>query len=113
MREMRTDLGALAALTRAAMDARATAAATAGQPPPQPSNLFERIIAARGESGEALTDEQVVDEAMTFVLAGHETTAQLLSWVWSQLGNPEHARHLDRWVRMCELCLRMRGCNRV
>jgi len=32
------------------------------------------------ESGDSLSDEQVRDEVMTLVLAGHETTAMALSW---------------------------------
>ena len=32
-------------------------------------------------TGERLTDTEVRDEAMTFVLAGHETTANLMSWM--------------------------------
>ena len=32
-------------------------------------------------TGEGLTDKEVRDEAMTFVLAGHETTANLVSWM--------------------------------
>ena len=38
-----------------------------------------------------MTDEQVRDEAMTLFLAGHETTANALSWTWYPLlsGAPE------------------------
>ena len=32
--------------------------------------------------GETMTDEQLRDEVMTMVLAGHETTAMALSWTW-------------------------------
>ena len=36
-----------------------------------------------------LTDEQIRDEAITLMLAGHETTAQLLTWAWFLLArNP-------------------------
>jgi len=41
------------------------------------------------ETGEHLTDEQVRDEAMTLFVAGHETTAQAMSWSWYLLAqNP-------------------------
>ena len=30
----------------------------------------------------AMTDRQVRDEAMTIFLAGHETTANALTWTW-------------------------------
>jgi cytochrome P450 len=32
--------------------------------------------------GETMTDDQLRDEVMTMVLAGHETTAMALSWTW-------------------------------
>ena len=32
--------------------------------------------------GRGMTDEQVRDEAMTIFLAGHETTANALTWTW-------------------------------
>jgi cytochrome P450 len=34
------------------------------------------------QQGRSLTDQQVRDEAMTIFLAGHETTANALSWMW-------------------------------
>jgi cytochrome P450 len=37
-----------------------------------------------------MTDEQLRDEAMTILLAGHETTANALAWTWDLLGrHPE------------------------
>jgi cytochrome P450 len=42
------------------------------------------------EQGRGLTDAQVRDEAMTIFLAGHETTANALSWMWYLVsGAPE------------------------
>ena len=38
------------------------------------------------ETGAAMSDEQIRDEVMTMFLAGHETTATALSWVWYLLG---------------------------
>jgi len=35
---------------------------------------------ARDMDGSGMTDEQLRDEVMTFLLAGHETTALALSW---------------------------------
>jgi cytochrome P450 len=34
------------------------------------------------DDGGVMTDEQVRDEAMTIFLAGHETTANALTWLW-------------------------------
>ncbi len=47
------------------------------------SDLLSMLIRAQDEdSGDAMTDRQVRDEAMTLFLAGHETTAQLMTWTW-------------------------------
>ncbi len=44
-------------------------------------DLLEMLLAARDpETGEAMPEQQVRDEAMTFLLAGHETTSNALSW---------------------------------
>lgn len=44
---------------------------------------------AEGGTG-GMSDRQLRDEAMTIFLAGHETTAAMLSWTWHQLAqNPE------------------------
>src|SRR5262245_28963110 len=40
--------------------------------------------------GRGMTDEQVRNRAMTLLLAGHDTTAGTLSWVWYLLAaHPE------------------------
>ena len=47
------------------------------------------LLSKDEETGEHLTDEQVRDEAMTLFVAGHETTAQAMSWSWYLLAqNP-------------------------
>ena len=57
----------------------------------QASDLEERrdilslLLQARTEEGEALTDKELRDELLTLVLAGHETTANSLSWAWERL----------------------------
>jgi cytochrome P450 len=43
-------------------------------------DLLSLLILARDEDGGRMTDEQLRDEVMTFLLAGHETTALALSW---------------------------------
>ena len=49
--------------------------------------------AHEGDAG--LTDEQVRDEALTLFLAGHETTANALTWTWFLLAkNPDAATRL-------------------
>lgn len=46
----------------------------------QRSDLLSLLMRARDEAGEAMSDEQVRDEALTLFIAGHETTATALSW---------------------------------
>jgi cytochrome P450 len=44
-------------------------------------DLVARMLRARNpETGEAMTDEQLIDNLATFLLAGHETTAKTLTW---------------------------------
>ena len=45
-------------------------------------DLLSLLMLARDESGERMTDEQLRDEVMTLFLAGHETTANALSWTF-------------------------------
>ncbi|PSP55557.1 cytochrome P450 [Halobacteriales archaeon QS_1_67_19] len=58
-------------------------------------DLLSMLLRARDEGGEGMTDEQVRDELMTMLFAGHETTALALTYTWYLLGrNPEKARTL-------------------
>jgi len=43
-------------------------------------DLLSILMHARDEDSRRMTDEQLRDEVMTFLLAGHETTALALSW---------------------------------
>lgn len=55
------------------------------------ADLLSMLLAARDEDdGTGMTDEQVRDEVMTIFLAGHETTANTMSWIWYLLSqHPE------------------------
>jgi cytochrome P450 len=59
-------------------------------------DLLDMLLRARDEeTGEGMTDRQLRDEVMTFVLAGHETTAVALTWTWYLLDrHPEVAERL-------------------
>jgi cytochrome P450 len=49
-------------------------------------DLLSMFMLARDEeTGAQMNDEQLVDEAVTMMVAGHETTATTLSWVWALL----------------------------
>lgn len=59
-------------------------------------DLLTMLINARdAETHETMTDQQLRDEAVTFLVAGHETTAVALSWTWHLL-----ARHPDAERRL-------------
>lgn len=56
-----------------------------------PGDLLSMLMAARDEDdGTGMSDQQLRDEIATLMLAGHETTANTLSWTWMLLAqNPE------------------------
>lgn len=53
-------------------------------------DLLSMLMQVRDEDGTRMTDRQLRDEVLTFLLAGHETTALALSWTWHLL-----AQHPD------------------
>jgi cytochrome P450 len=61
-----------------------------------PTGLMAMIMDARDEeTGEPLGDEELRNEVMTLIVAGHETTAAALSWTfWLLAQNPAAARRL-------------------
>jgi cytochrome P450 len=66
-------------------DHRAAIAQGHGRP-----DLLTWMIEAQDEQsadrfGTTMTDDQLRDEVMTMVLAGHETTAMAMSWIWYTL----------------------------
>jgi cytochrome P450 len=63
-------------------------------------DLLQRLLDARDESGAQMSDEQLKDEVMTLFLAGHETTANALTWTWYLLAqNPEIEEKLAAEIR--------------
>lgn len=58
-------------------------------------HLLARLLAARTEDGEAMSRAQLRDEVVTMMLAGHETTALVLTYAVYLLGsNPDQAARL-------------------
>lgn len=51
-------------------------------------DLLAMLLRARDDEGRGMSDQQILDEVLTFFLAGHETTALALTWTFSLL-----ARH--------------------
>jgi len=67
-RHMRSAVGNLVRQRRAGDDARV--------------DLLTRLLNAKDpETGRSMADEQMVDNLLTFLLAGHETTAKSLAWM--------------------------------
>jgi cytochrome P450 len=63
-------------------------------------DILSLLLQAHTEEGEALTDQELRDELLTLVLAGHETTANSLAWAWERLVRTPHAHdHLRDAVR--------------
>jgi cytochrome P450 len=48
-------------------------------------DVLSALLLARDEDGEALTDQEVRDELVTLLVAGHETTATGLAWTFDLL----------------------------
>ena len=59
-------------------------------------DLLDRLLEARDEqSGVGMTDQQLRDEMITLLIAGHETVASALIWTWYLLSqNPSAADQL-------------------
>jgi len=68
------------------------------------SDFLSRLMQARDPNGQGLTDEQLRDETVTMLLAGHETTALALSWTFYLLG-----QHADIQRQLLEEVAHMLG----
>jgi len=63
-------------------------------------DLLSVLLQAQDDEGLRMTDRQLHDEIMTLFLAGHETTANALSWTWLLLGqHPEIEEKLAEELR--------------
>lgn len=56
-----------------------------------PNDLLAMLMSARDDEGAGMSDEQLRDEVMSIVGAGHETTANALSWTLHLLGDHKDA----------------------
>lgn len=71
-------------------------AARQADPEGGPQDLLARLITARdGETGEAMSAKEIRDQVVTIFLAGHETTAATMCWLWYLLSqHPEVSSRL-------------------
>jgi len=59
----------------------------------KPSDLLQMLMDATDEdTGIPLTDIELRDEVMTMFIAGHETTANAMSWLWTILSSSSDVR---------------------
>ena len=56
----------------------------------QRTDVFSALLLAEDEKGDRLTDQEVRDELVTLLLAGHETTATGLAWTFDLLLHTPH-----------------------
>ena len=73
-------------------------------------DLLSMLLLAQDEEGDGkgMTDQQVRDEALTIFLAGHETTANALTWTWYLL-----SQHPDVEAKLHEELYRVLENNRL
>lgn len=119
-RRLRASASAMRAAVAAIVARRRTEAGSSAAREGRSSggDLLDRLMAARDpETGAAMSEASLVDNILTFLMAGHETTAVALSWTLSLLAQapawqekvraeirevcadgPVTAAHLDRLV---------------
>jgi cytochrome P450 len=60
-----------------------------------PENFLEAMLAAQ-EADDAFTDEEIIGNVFTLLIAGEDTTAHTMAWtLWSLASRPEIQ---DRWA---------------
>lgn len=66
----------------------------------RPFDLMSMLMDARDRTtGDAMSDRELLDEIMTLIIAGHETTASALTWTWYLLSqHPDAAARLRQEV---------------
>src|SRR4029453_13369166 len=68
------------ALSTALAQCRARGASAPTEAPP-PTTLVEALLAARDDAGTALSEDEILGNVFTLVVAGTETTANTLAWM--------------------------------
>jgi cytochrome P450 len=55
-------------------------------------DLLSMLLLARDDDGQAMNEQQLRDEIISLLFAGHETTAYTLTWAWYELSRHEKAQ---------------------
>jgi enediyne biosynthesis protein E7 len=63
----------------------------------QPEDFLAMLMAARDRENDApMSDKELIDEVLTLIVAGHETTAAALTWTWYLVSlHPDTAAELE------------------
>jgi cytochrome P450 len=64
------------------------------------TDILSMLLTARYDDGEPLSDQDIRDQLITLLLAGHETTATGLAWSFERL--MRHPEHLHRAVQAAD-----------
>jgi len=65
-----------------------------------PNDLLTSLLKARDPAtGEGMPNELLIDESLTFLAAGHDTTSNLLSWCMYFLGRDPNREHVLAMLR--------------
>ena len=71
----------------------------ARNPDAKHNDALGMLLEARYEDGLPMSDQQIRDEMMTLLVAGHETTSNAISWtLWYLAQHPEAQRELEAEV---------------
>ena len=61
-----------------------------------PTDMLDLLIGAQDDTGAQLSVQEIRDQVVTFIVAGHETVASALTWAWSLLAShPQVQRDLQ------------------
>jgi cytochrome P450 len=95
-RRLRPALASLDAIVARLIALKRRRLADAGEAAAPHRDLLTILMLARDEeTGESMSDRQLRDEVMTLLIAGHETTANALAWLWVLLDrHPEEQQRL-------------------
>ena len=95
-RRLRPALAVLDGIVSRLITTKRKRLATEGIASDGPPDLLTALMLARDEeTGESMSDTHLRDEVMTMMVAGHETTANALSWLWVLLDHhPEEQERL-------------------
>ncbi len=65
--------------------------------PEERFDFLDMLMAMRSrDTGEGMSERELIDEIMTLIVAGHETTAAALAWTWILIADhPDSAQRLE------------------